>query len=45
VFSADYNLMTPYEGGMTMTKIQCFDIGGNLPVCMYDNNVAQRQNC
>ena len=38
----DYNLFTPYEGGVTMLKVTCMDMGGNIPGAI-KKKIAEKQ--
>lgn len=38
----DYNLFTPYEGGMKMLKVSCMDMGGNIPGAV-KKKIAEKQ--
>ncbi len=38
----DYNLFTPYDGGVTMLKVSCMDMGGNIPGAV-KKKIAEKQ--
>jgi hypothetical protein len=38
----DYNLFTPYDGGVTMLKVSCMDLGGNIPGAV-KKKIAEKQ--
>lgn len=38
----DYNLFTPYDGGVRMLKVTCQDLGGNIPGAV-KKKIAEKQ--